>query len=108
MAGRMNGIWQSTKKAAEWPVMAILFTFLLGIGNFALHKAVIARYQPMLAHMQGLVRLLGGSASLAAEFAVLLVALLLVANGHSGWGWAYFGYSLFNGLTGWLILSRRV
>ena len=40
--------------------------------------------------------------------AVLFVALLLVANGHSGWGWAYFGYSLFNGLTGWLILSRRV
>ncbi len=40
--------------------------------------------------------------------AVLVGALLLVANGHTVWGWAYFGYSAFNGVAGWLILSRRV
>ncbi len=88
--------------------MAILLTFLLGIGNFALHQAVIERYRPLLAHMHGFASMIGSRVSLAAEFAVLLVALLLVANGHPGWGWAYLGYSLFNGAAAWFILRRGV
>lgn len=88
--------------------MAILLTFLLGIGNFALHRAVLEQYRPLIAHMRGAAFTLGGRLSLAAEFAVLLAAMLLVANGHTGWGWAYLGYSLFNGITAWLILRHRV
>ncbi len=87
--------------------MAILVTFLLGIANFALHKAVLQRFQPILVQMQGVAGAIGGRMSLAAEFAILLVALLLVANGHTGWGWAYFGYSLFNGAAAWYILRRE-
>ena len=87
--------------------MAILLTFLLGIGNFALHRAVLEHYYSMIAQMRGVVGAIGGRMSLAAEFAVLLVALLLVANGHTGWGWAYLAYSVFNGATAWYILSRH-
>lgn len=88
--------------------MAILVTFLLGIGNFAMHKAVLESGHPMLGHAPWFLHLLGGKISLASEFLVLLAALLLVANGQPGWGWAYLGYSGVNAAAAWLILSRRV
>ena len=83
--------------------MVILLTFLLGLGNFALHKAVLESRHPVVGQLRWL-----GKPSLALEFALLLTALLLVANGLPAWGWAYVGYSALNGLAGWLILSRRV
>ena len=87
--------------------MALVFTFLLGVGNFALHKAVLESRHPMLAQMPWF-QLLGGRFSFALEFMLLLGALLLAATGHSEWGWAYLAYSALNGIAGWLILSRRV
>ena len=86
---------------------ALVLTFLLGIGNFAMHKAVLESRHPMLAQMPWM-GMLGGRFSLALEFLLLLGALLLAATGHPGWGWAYLAYSALNGLAGWLILSRRV
>jgi hypothetical protein len=87
--------------AAMW----ILATFLLGIGNFALHKAVLESRHPVIEQI-GIPRM--AKLTLGLEFAALLGALLLVANGYSFWGWAYLGYSLFNAGSGWLILTRRV
>ena len=87
--------------------MALILTFLLGIGNFAMHKAVLESRHPMLAQMPWF-EFLGGRFSLALEFLLLTGALLLTASGHPGWGWAYLGYSALNGLAGWLIISRRV
>jgi hypothetical protein len=87
--------------------MVILFVFSLGIGNFALHRAVLESRHPLVAQMAWLVNRLGGRGSLALEFAVLLAAMLLVA-GNPAWAWAYLGYSALNGLAAWLILSRRV
>lgn len=88
--------------------MAILATFLLGIGNFALHGAVLESRHRLFRSLPALFRMLGGRASLVAEFAVLLGALLLVATGHIFWGWAYLGYTLLNGAAAWLILSHRI
>ena len=88
--------------------MVIFFVFLLGIGNFALHRAVLRSGHPALAEVAWLVEGLGGRASLLLEFVLLFVALLLAANGHPGWSWAYFAYSVLNGLAAWLILSRRM
>lgn len=88
--------------------MVILLVFLLGLGNFALHKAVLESGHRLLGEMPKIVRTGGGRFSLALEFAVLLGALLLVANGHTAWVWAYLGYSALNAVVGWLILSRRV
>lgn len=88
--------------------MAIFLTFLLGLGNFALHKAVLDSGHPLLGQAPWFIHLLGGRVSLVAEFLLLLGALLLVANGYPGWGWAYLGYTVLNGFAGWLILTRRV
>lgn len=88
--------------------MAILITFLLGIGNFALHKAVMESGHPLIGEMPWFVHMLGGRISFATEFLVLLAAMLLVADGHPGWGVAYLGYSVFNAFAAWLIISRRI
>lgn len=88
--------------------MVILFVFLLGIGNFALHQAVLKSGHPLLGQVRWLIDSLRGRGSMALEFALLLAALLLVDGGHPGWAWVYGGYSAVNGLSAWLILSRRI
>jgi hypothetical protein len=88
--------------------MALLLSFLLGIGNFAMHKAVLESRHPLLGRMPWFVHLLGGRVSMATEFLILLAALLLVAQGSPGWGIAYALYSMINGLGAWLILTHRV
>jgi len=87
--------------------MVILFVFLLGIGNFTLHKAVLESRHPLLAQLAWLVNLLGGRGSLVLEFAGLFAAMVLVGTGHPGWAWVYLGYSALNGLAAWLLLSGR-
>ncbi len=86
---------------------ALFFTFLFGVVNFTLHKAVLESGHPLLGRMP-FMNMLGPRASLGAEFAVLLGAMLLVGSGNSLWAWAYFGYTILNGVAAWLILTRRV
>ena len=86
---------------------ALLVTFLLGIGNFALHKAVLESRHPLLGQMP-FMRMLDGRGSLVVEFLVLLGAMLLAGTGAAGWAWAYAGYTILNAIAAWLILSRRV
>ncbi len=88
--------------------MALLFTFLLGIGNFAMHKAVLESRHPLLGYLPWFAHLLGRRISLASEFLVLFAALLLVVRGNAAWGWGYLGYSMVNGVGAWLILGRRI
>jgi hypothetical protein len=86
---------------------ALLITFLLGVLNFGLHKAVLESGHPLIGQMP-FVRMLGGRGSLAAEYLLLLGAMLLVGAGNPGWAWAYGGYTALNAVAAWLILTRRV
>ena len=88
--------------------MGLIIVFLLGVGNFALHKAVLESGHPMLGRMPWFVHMLGGRISLGVEFLVLLAAMLAMGNGYPAWAWAYLGYSALNAISAWLILSRRV
>jgi hypothetical protein len=87
---------------------ALLVTFVLGIGNFALHKAVLESGHPVLGRMPWFAHLLEGRGSLVLEFFALVVAMLLAGAGMTGWVWAYAGYTIFNAIAAWLILTRRV
>lgn len=87
--------------------MAILTIFLFGIANFALHKAVLESDHPILGQMPWF-HIFGGRFGLLIEFLMLLGAMLLVADGAVGWALAYTLYSAVNGLSAWLILSRRL
>lgn len=87
--------------------MAIVIVFLLGIANFAAHRAVLESGHPLVDVMPRAFQLLGGRMSLIVEFAMLLGALWMVSAGETGWALAYLCYSALNGLAAWLILSNR-
>lgn len=89
--------------------MALVVLFLLGIGNFAMHKAVLESRHTLLGRVPWFVHMLGGGRlGLGVEFLVLLGAMLMVAQGAIGWAWGYAFYSLVNAGAAWLILSNRV
>jgi hypothetical protein len=88
--------------------MAIALLFLLGIANFALHKAVLESGHPLLEQIPWFFHSLGGRLSLITEFVMLLGAMVMAASGSSGWVWFYALYSALNGVSAWLILSRRL
>ncbi|MEY4160345.1 MAG: hypothetical protein RLZZ136_966 [Pseudomonadota bacterium] len=88
--------------------MPLIFVFLFGIANFALHKAVLNSGHPMLAQLPALFRPPGRYFSMAFEFVLLLGTMLMVSGGADYWAWGYAGYSAMNGLSAWLILTRRV
>lgn len=89
-------------------MMLLLILFLLGVANFAVHKAVLESGHPMLDALPSFYRSGRGRISLGFEFAVLLVAMLLAGNGWPGAVTAYAIYSLLNFGTGWLVLTGRI
>ena len=88
--------------------MAVILIFILGIGNFARHKAVLESGHPLLGRMPWFVHMLGGRITLLSEFLVLLAAMLLVANGWPNLAWAYLLYTGLNLASAWLILTGRI
>ena len=88
--------------------MAIIIAFLCGIANFALREAVLDSRHPLLGQAPWFVHLLGGKPGLVVEFIMLLGSMLMIEGGSSGWLWGYATYSVVNGLSAWLILSRRI
>ncbi len=88
--------------------MGVVLIFLLGIANFAVHKAVLDSRHPLLGQVPMFFHLLGGRFSLVVEFLMLLGALLMVSQGSGGWLWLYLGYSGVNAVSAWLILTGRV
>lgn len=88
--------------------MILFFAFILGIGNFTLHKAVMESGHPLLGQMPWFVHMLGGRVSLAVEYLVLVAAMMLSVNG-SPWALvAYVAYTGANALAAWLIITRRI
>ena len=88
--------------------MGLIITFLLGIGNFTLHKAVMESGHPLLGRMPWFYHALGGRFSLGVEFLMLLAALLFVSQGQLTAGVVYIVYSMLNSFSAWLILTERI
>ena len=88
--------------------MVTALIFMLGVGNFALHKAVMESGHPLLGQVPWFANRNGRRLAFGLEFAVLLAAMLLAANGWPGMAWAYLIYSGVNGLSGWMILTGKV
>jgi hypothetical protein len=88
--------------------MAILIIFLLGVGNFALHRAIINSGHPLVMQMPWLTHVLSRRFSLVLEYLILVGGLLLAAEGVAWGALGYLLYSLLNALSAWLILSGKV
>lgn len=105
---RTNGALQSMNDYGIFLRMIITLIFFLGIGNFTMHKAVLESGHSFLEQIPGSMRASGGRLTLAVEFALLLAAMLIAANGWPAIAWGYAIYSSVNALSAWLILTRRV
>lgn len=88
--------------------MEVALIFVLGIANFAMHRAVLESGHPLLDQLPGSRRGGGRRMTLFFEFGILLAAMLLTANGWPTLAWAYLLYSGLNALTAWMILTGRV
>lgn len=88
--------------------MGLILIFLLGVGNFAVHRAVLESRHPLLGRVPFFFHLLGGKFSLVVEFAMLLGAMLMVAQGALGWVLFYGAYTAVNAVSAWLITSGRI
>lgn len=88
--------------------MELLLPFILGVVNFALHKAVIESGHPALKALPRLARSRGGKIMLAVEFAILVGVMLAVAGGWNGAIWGYGIYTLMNGFAAWSIMTKRM
>ena len=89
-------------------MLFLIVTFLLGIGNFALHRAVLESGHPLVDQAWWFFGTRRLRISLLLEFAVLIGVMMMAANGASGWVWFYAGYSALNAISAWLIFSGRV
>jgi hypothetical protein len=88
--------------------MAILIIFLLGIGNFALHRAIMESGHPLLGEIPWFTSTVSRRASFVIEFLMLLGGLMLAADNIAWGALGYLAYSLLNAISAWLILSGRV
>lgn len=88
--------------------MYLIACFFFGIGNFAMHKAVVESGHPFVEDTKLYFgRYFGRNTSYFLEFLILAGAMLMA---HGGTGWiviAYFCYTLCNALSAWLLLSGR-
>ena len=88
--------------------MALIITFLLGMGNFACHQAVITSEHRMLAEIPPQTLRIARATSLAFEFALLCGAFYAAKVGALQWIWLFGGYFLINLAAAWSIVTRRV
>jgi hypothetical protein len=86
----------------------LIACFFMGIANFAMHRAVVESGHPFVEDTKLYFgRYFGRHGSYILEF-VMLAGAMLMAHGGSGWFlFIYMMYTLFNGLSAWLLLSGR-
>ncbi len=90
-------------------MVALILCFLLGIGNFAAHKAVLESGHPFVRDAKYYFgRHFGQNTSYILEFVALSAAMIFAFAGSTIVLIAYLTYSLANMIAAWLLLSGRV
>jgi hypothetical protein len=89
--------------------MYLLACFFLGIGNFAMHKAVVESGHPFVEDTKlHFGRHFGRNGSYALEFVMLAGAMVLAYDGAIWATLAYLGYTAMNAVAAWLLLSGKI
>lgn len=84
--------------------MALVFTFLLGIGNFACHRAALESSNALITNLPPAILWM----LRALEFGLLVGALYAAKHGITQWLWLYGGYTLLNAGSAWAIVTGRM
>ncbi len=87
----------------------LFLTFLCGVGNFAMHKAVAESGHPFIQDSKRYFgQHFGQNSSYAIEFMLLLSAMFLISP-SSGWVTLLYGlYTALNALAAWIFLNGRI
>lgn len=89
--------------------MLLVLCFLMGVGNFAMHKAVAESDHPFVRDTKRYFGThFGKTGSYAIELMLLIGAMLFAYDGSSLIAGLYGGYTLFNMLATWMLLTNRI
>ncbi len=88
--------------------MILIFVFLMGVANFAMHKAVAESGHPFVEDAKLYFGShFGRNASYAIELLMLIGAMLFAYEGSLLITLFYWAYTGMNALATWLLLSGR-
>lgn len=89
--------------------MLLILCFLMGVGNFAMHKAVAESRHPYVEDTKRYFGMhFGKNASYAIELTFLIGALLFAHEGSLLITGFYLVYTLLNVFATWMLLTGRV
>ncbi len=90
--------------------MAVLFfLFVLGTGNFAMHKAVMESGHPAIQGSRAAFdKATGGWGGYVLEYVILVAAMSFAHQGFAFAVGAYIGYTTLNVGAAWVLLSGRI
>ena len=89
--------------------MLFLLVFLSGIINFAAQKAVMESGHPFIDSVrEHFGKVAGERLGMVLDFIILAGTLMVAHKGNVVMPLMYFGYTLFNIIAAWLIISRRI
>lgn len=91
-------------------MMALLFfLFVLGTGNFAMHKAVMESGHPAIQGTRAAFdKATGGWGGYALEYIILVAAMSFANQGFFIAVGAYIGYTSLNAGAAWILLNGRM
>jgi hypothetical protein len=88
--------------------MLLVFCFIMGVANFAMHKAVAESGHPFVEDTKLYFgRYFGPYASYGIELAMLIAAMWFAQEGYTIIAFFYWAYTGMNALATWLLLSGR-
>jgi hypothetical protein len=90
-------------------MLYLLICFTLGVGNFAMHKAVVESGHPFVEDTKLYFgRYFGRHGGYAIEFVVLATAMVFANSGSLLVVLFYLGYTAINLLAAYLLLSGKI
>lgn len=88
--------------------MYVFIIFVCGIGNFAMHKAMMESNHPMITEARGsFSKFLGPYGSYILEFLMLAAALIFANMGMLSAVFFYGVYTLANGAGAYVLFSNK-
>ena len=88
--------------------MILIFCFMMGVANFAMHKAVAESGHPFVEDTKRYFgQYFGQYSSYGIEFVMLIGAMLFAYEGSLIIAFIYWAYTGMNALATWLLLSGR-
>jgi purine-cytosine permease-like protein len=90
-------------------MILVILGFVLGVANFAMHKAVVESGHPFVEDSKFYFgRHFGKQSSYILEFVILLGVMGFTANGSWIAPAVYLIYTGLNALSAWLLLTGRI